>query len=1234
MNVKRFLLLIIVLFVTSTGVRAAKNAQGYWVMDHIEFSGNPWTDYSDGDWSVSQNSASSSVVSFSWQDPPSKIALGEEGKIKIHFSEQIWETDNGGYGFWGSIWLPRFDRGLNLWGNDDGVMSSYTDQSDFERLDIKSGDVLTINLWPFYQDNDLNRLSKTITYVYTFVGEVKEVVTPVTPEPGEQEGPEIPWTFIVVGGVVAGGAAIAIKKGGKNKTNKKKETKKQKPQEEEEPPHSTYRMILYKNFGDTLVANDPPQTISARIEEITYEGRKIERDDLTAKIQITAEMDCKVSNVRMEGKYKSADVVATKEPEGEEIGEARVRMVFIGPGGALINHVVFKVKGAPKIVVDEAITFEAESGATQHVDFGINNFEGTVLGVEVTIDGGGNEFFTSKIEQPDPKIPLWFRINLTERGKPQEDPSAQEKKHVAGDAGRFTCNIKVNLQGREEPIRGSFAIYRFYLGVNLDINALKGYLVTYDSTYKEETLATEPKGRKKWGESYVAFKLYAREKDTNEIKVLLPDSEPIFTFEDVWEGSVRFADKNGTIVESLCRLMNFKYEFKDVSNDGTVVGILRSSGGGLLPPNRGKAKVTIRVTYNGVTYDDFDTVTICSQPYRNINDNREYSRVLHEDEEKMRQLIDMRQKILFDRRFAELTPFYYKLNMMIEAYSDAYGFYEPDYQKMMRVFKRYCSGEIGTYFVNDSVWKPDWTEADENFNAFVATFAKMERNLWLLPARIALAYFTAGASELVLAPYSGLVRMHEYANSGKGDTFSGFVIASAEVVFWEGVFHVAGKAVKWTGGKIADYAVKKGYDKQLKSAYDKIKKSVEEYMKSKSTSNGLKNTKNYSTKQLADKVKDAGEKTVKSKSAATAKANDAIRKTIEQGDDVVRFGSPEFNEECARWAKQDAEKILENFKKVMNDPTATPEQMRRATLALQGNKAAQNLLRESSSDLLRANFNHNIQKIYKEVDPLTIKKLAKRLGIPEKDIQVWSGASSNAGGDLYLGKKIGADRDVTFQMRGKDGKWVDIDECIQEEAYAEAFNEYHYGFMPEDMQEAVKTLRKFDQAVVNGEKGLESFGQDLKNIINPDFQTSKLIDPERVAKTVKYKCEFWMNQGRSCRDQAEQLFKAGMVDEAKHVMGYGEELVKEGVRMNVKEFKRILAPRIQALKVRGVSSQKYELLYEKIKVLESVGTPPPKDVMPQSLQQARSTLANQYGTTIEEVVTECTNVIQEVNESL
>ena len=83
--------------------------------------------------------------------------------------------------------------------------------------------------------------------------------------------------------------------------------------------------------------------------------------------------------------------------------------------------------------------------------------------------------------------------------------------------------------------------------------------------------------------------------------------------------------------------------------------------------------------------------------------------------------------------------------------------------------------------------------------------------------------------------------------------------------------------------------------------------------------------------------------------------------------------------------------------------------------------------------------------------------------------------------------------------------------------------------------------------------------------------------------------------------------------------------------MNVKEFKRILDPRIQALNVKGAAPRNYEVLYEKIKILEAIGTPPPKDVTPLSLQQARNVLLNKYGTTIEEVVNECTNVIEEVN---
>jgi hypothetical protein len=1061
-------------------------------------------------------------------------------------------------------------------------------------------------------------------YHYTYVpeGGLIETTTTASSDPGEQEGPEIPWGFIVGGTVLVGGS-VAIAKS-KNKKGKNKPAAKEQPEEPVAKAPSRFRMVMYKDFGDTLVVGEKPRMVGARIEEITPEGYTYDRDDLTAQISIWDEENCTLSNVGRWGRYMAAGVTAKEAPREGQLGQAKVRFVFRGAHGVLINHVIFKVMGAPEIVIGEALTFAAGDGKTEFMEFQIVNFSGTVSGVQVSIDERGAQYFKAQTE-PNSENPYKFRINITECGvKPSEKP-------IGGDAQRFTCKVEVKLADQEDPVYASFDLYRMFLGVSLFVHALKAYLVEYDSNWKSERLPMGPNTRKKWGESAVTFKLVVEDQRNGQIKSVIPDGDPVFTFEDIQEGSMMFADKEGNLIASVCQLMNFKFDLVTIHEDNTVRGVFRSRGGGLLPPNRAKAKVTITVSYQNKSYSDSVEVPIISQPYRDITDNREYSRVLHEDDQKYKQLVDIRSKIAWDPKFAYLTPIYYKVHAMVEGYSQEFGFYEPDYQKIKKIYQDYVSGKIGYYFVNQAAWTPTWSAADENLDAFITTYGNMEKTWTFLGARIALGFFTAGASELVFTPASGLVKLKDYVDKGGDSAFEGFATVSSEVVFWEGVFYVGGKAMKWAGGKLKSFSDKIGLTDKLKTKYDKIKEMIFGAEKSKNVSKGLVKPPTVNTKQLGDKVKEAGSKVKNIRRDAAIKANQAIKQTIEEGgDDVVRFGSSEFNEECAKWAKQDAEKILENFKRVMNDPTATPEQMRRATLALQGNKAAQNLLRQSESDLLRANFNANLKKIYQEADQLTIEELAARLGVNKDDIRVWDGASSNASSDLYYGKKIGADRDVTFQVR-KDGKWVDIREDIMEQAYADAFTEYHYGFMPKDQQEAVKTLRKFDQAVVNGETGLESFGKDLRNIIDKGMQTNKLIDPERVAKTVKYKCDFWLNQGKSCRAQAEQLFNAGMVEEAKHVMGYGEELVKEGVRMNVKEFKRILDPRIQALNVKGVAPKDYSLLYEKIKVLEAVGTPPPKDVTPLSLQQARNVLMSKYGTTLEEVVNECTNVIEEVN---
>lgn len=1238
-------------FVLSMAIGVAKvHAQECWVWTDTKIVDNPngvdvhsstqqsnkvkrfWT-------RMMKNRAESEFVTVTWDDPPRKILFGKEDELTIPYyrefsgalNSQSLATYKSLIQVNGSISAMSYNTGNASQAFLVGDGNTLRVQGHFDSKRFVNEKKVTmsviVNIDYIVSPGHPITVSQIHNYVYNGPGGLVEENIDPPVRPGEYGGSKIPWGFIIggVAVVAVGGIAIAASKKTK-KPAQKTEAKKKEPEKKAEAP-STFQMILYKDFGDTLIVGDEPRLVGARIEEITPTGRKIDRPDLTAKISITAEDNCALSEVGMSGRYMSAGIVALHAPKNGEEGTAKVRFLFNGPYGTLINYVVFKVGGEPEILIGEGLTFEAGGGKTRYIEFRIQNYNGVVKDVQVTIDKRAESLFHSELEV-DKDDPYKFRINITECG-PKRNAGGEH--HISGDADCYICNITVNLESWKDPVLASFDLYRMNLGVSLYVHALKAYLVDYHSSYNSEILATEPERKKKWGESPTTFKLVVEDQSSGQIKSVIPDEEPIFTFEDVEEGSMMFSDKFGNQIASPCGLMNFRFDLQGVSSDNTVRGVIHSCGGGLLPPNRAKAKVSVIVSYQGKLYQDAVTVPIISQPYRDISDDIEYNRQLHEDEEKLDKLIKIRSKIAFDPRFADLIPFYYKVNAMVEGYKPEFGLCESDYQKVMKAYNDYCSGKMGRYFVNDAVWTPAWTAADENLNAFVATYGEMERSWYGIAARIALGYFTAGASELVFTPASGLVKLKEYVDKGGDSAYEGFKTVSSEVILWEGVFYVGGEAVKWAGGKIKNLADQKGITDKMKAGYKKIKDFVVGAEKSKEVSKGLSRPPAHSTKPLGDRVKQVGQQAKQTERTAASKANEAIKKAMEQGDDAARFGSSAFNEECAKWAKQDAQKILDDFKRVMNNPTATPEEIRRATLALQGNKAAQNLLRESPSDLLRANFNANLKKIYQEADQLTMEELAARLGVKKEDIRVWDGASANANSDLYLGKKIGADRDVTFQVRGKDGNWVDIREDIMEQAYADAFTEYHYGFMPKDQQEAVKTLRKFDQAVVNGETGLESFGKDLNNIIVKELQSSKLMDPERVAKTVKYKCDFWLKQGKSCRDQAEQLFNAGLVDEAKHVMGYGEELVKEGVRMNVKEFKRILHPRIEALKVKGTLPKDYGVLYEKIKVLEAIGTPPPQGVTPLSLEKARQVLKSQYGTTIEEVVNECTNVIPELN---
>lgn len=252
-------------------------------------------------------------------------------------------------------------------------------ENDFELMDAIDGDRVdstATKSWTVYNDYTVEQgVKKVVIFIYhegdlrgrtvttddaylniRFEFTVNKVSQSVTEKaddkPGEDHGtyikPEIfdepddsgfPGGAIVsIGGAAAAGAAIASG-GGDKKTEGKDDKKKKK--------RSSYKMYVYKDFGDAIRKDGQPVRIGARIAEITEEG-EVERNDLSQKIRIFSEDDTlSVSNPRMSGKYKFARVSCEKDSPH---AEGTVSFQYEGEGGIFTKHVVFRLVGAMEIV--------------------------------------------------------------------------------------------------------------------------------------------------------------------------------------------------------------------------------------------------------------------------------------------------------------------------------------------------------------------------------------------------------------------------------------------------------------------------------------------------------------------------------------------------------------------------------------------------------------------------------------------------------------------------------------------------------------------------------------------------------------------------------------------------------------------------------------------------------------------------------------------------------------------
>ena len=249
--------------------------------------------------------------------------------------------------------------------------------------------------------------------------------------PGEDAGIVIP---IAIGAVAALGAAGAI--GATESGSGKKKKKKKKP--------STYKMYVYKDFGDSIRKGDEPKYVYARIGEITPEGNEVDRPDLSERIRISPVTDgFHVTEYGMSGNYKCAYVSADETFAGED---GAVSFVFTFEGGSFTENLWFRIVGDPyiefpdqdRVAITHVVNGILGDNGTYEVLFNLKDFMELVDPSNVQIHLLSNDLILSCEQLPGTLIDTQpYKVIIKNRS-----PKNNKKR-------RDTIQIEVN-QGKEK----------------------------------------------------------------------------------------------------------------------------------------------------------------------------------------------------------------------------------------------------------------------------------------------------------------------------------------------------------------------------------------------------------------------------------------------------------------------------------------------------------------------------------------------------------------------------------------------------------------------------------------------------------------------------------------------------------------------------------------------------------------------------------------------------------------
>ena len=1124
--IKRFLLSLACLCLLSASLYAV---DGYWVLESTKLSKdggkNPATNKPY--WrSLSKNVAvHNSGVQIHWSDPPEKIKFGDEANLGIQVSINRFEDPERSPAqkmITGFVTVRAMENGGTpapvtdaFWWGDasykSGVRSRHPDmdmQMDLFVPNRQSTLVIAIGgrqLAAVAGGSFNPAIEAAQYYYYKFVGDdpVYNYETEADDDPGEFGKTDIP-PAVFWGPLAAIGGGIAVSRILKKRKKKKEQEGDDGPddsgQNKQESP-SSYRMVLYKEFGDSLRVGEQPKVVGARIEEIKPpsaefpQGQRVDRPDLTKTILISEGQNIKVLATGMSGKYRSAKIQAADKSTSNK---GSIIFSFKGPGGSLNNRVIFKILSEQELIfAQDNVTFVAGKNDTTPIYFALLGF-GDKPQFDVKIERDRKNSFSAGPVRPHENHEQVWLLDLT-------DNHNATPEDIPGDMDNFDLTItawEMLEDGTRRETTGTLPIHRFYEGLRLEVGHIKAYPVKKgtEDIYTTEQLPTADTKEVAIAHTRLAVTLFAWDKQTGEIGTPDPDSLKV-VIEDVPDSLCWYGKKDGKIENPVSALgLDIKPEDKRPSPENRVSSMLNTflfqivPSAIMLSPNRCQAKISATATFQGRDFSAEQVSMVISMPAR-TGTNEELEKAAKRDLYITDDLIRMRAKLLSHPDAPQMEPLINKFSLLLESYHKRFGYDEYEYAKAKNLYLRYVNGEIGSMYVNESVFSWQEIYLGEAFDITMAQIEEKEPKTFA--DRLMLGIVTLGYSELlVFTPKSFLLTCKRAAEDKDAGEFWHDFKVGAKFGFDVGIeYYIMHKATTKLGAKLKTT--------QFGQACSELTRELA------TSANNLKQSlcKSYSTANYAFKFVDSANKILNFRFRGRARAK--MRSRLDTGHKAVET-SPQFQhlKRVAERAQKEGEETAKRFLEGIKSKTITQEELNLLTSAVQNDRFAKIYMNSSHvTGAQRGRFNMENYLITAKVQKALKKTYAKKFGVHESEVTFFA-ATGNKQKSFGYAEKVGMDFDHTDYIRGQS---------LPEEIANKYWNEEYY------FQVTGKRAPSTDVANAFGKQaeqtavstfGPESFQNNLRHVLDPSLadqalpnakvvrqvQTHKVIEPLEAAE--------------------------------------------------------------------------------------------------------------------------------------